>query len=275
MIKIQQLLWQIQNENKIHTVKFPKGWFVICLDNPDDEEYSMNIIEDAAGLRRSTHIYCDVNYKAFITYAKYMGFHEIVTGFIETNPKMLYDFESQKLGRVFANPASWERVSNILWGYEHGAGILKNLNDIEIVVSGLLNSSVTRMFIDFIRNNKNDVKPEDIFKDYSNKVKSKIIKLTKESNNPKLGQIMNSFMNYLTSKPKYERKELNNISEFLSDMPNDISSMFFTNAEQTKKSNFEAYIYISQMISCLVEIPAFANFFKTMQELGQKARSEK
>jgi hypothetical protein len=31
----QQLLWQIQNEYKLHTLDFPRGWFVVSLDNPD------------------------------------------------------------------------------------------------------------------------------------------------------------------------------------------------------------------------------------------------
>jgi len=53
---LQQLMWQIQNEYKIHMKDLPKGWFVVSIDNPDDQEYSMDTLEDAAGLRRQLHI---------------------------------------------------------------------------------------------------------------------------------------------------------------------------------------------------------------------------
>ena len=34
--QLQQLLWQVQNEYAVHTFEFPKGWFVVSTDNPDD-----------------------------------------------------------------------------------------------------------------------------------------------------------------------------------------------------------------------------------------------
>ena len=275
---LQQLLWQIQNENKVHTLDFPRGWFVICLDNPDDEEYSMNILEDAAGLRRSTHIYCEVSNKAFIKYAKSQDFHESTINFIETNPRTLYDFESQRLGRVFSNPASWERVSNIMWGYEHGKGITNNLNEIEIVISGLLNTSTARMFVDYVRNSNNEVKPEDIFNDYKDKTKNRIDKLISESNNSKLGKIMNSFITYLlTTKPKYEVSNLQNIADFLKDMPKDIGTMLITIVSEEKQNNkdLNGYVYISNMISCLYQFPEFKSFYLSMQASGNKAREER
>lgn len=274
---LQQLLWQIQNENKIHTYDFPKGWFIICLDNPDDEEYSMNYLEDAAGLRRSTHIYCELSLRAFLTHAKSSGFHQIVTDFIETNPNMLYDFESQRLGRVYSNPASWERASNVLWGYEMADGIGSSLNEIEIVLSGLLNSSTARVFIDFIRNNKVEIKPEDIFLDYKSTVKKKVSKLVSESNNARLGQVMNAFMSYLLAgKPQYSVKELNSIKDFLLDLPLDIATMYFTISHEIKEKDLEGFVYLTNMQSGLISIPEYKEkFYKPMVEISRKALGEK
>jgi hypothetical protein len=115
---LQQLLWQVQNEYCVHRYEFPKGWFVISIDNPDEQEYSMNTLEDAAGLRRQSHIYIEVSASAFLKYGTMMDFHPFVLDYINTFHDRVYDFRSQKVGSVYSNPATWEKVSDILWKAE-------------------------------------------------------------------------------------------------------------------------------------------------------------
>ena len=76
--QLKQLCWQIQNEQKIHVYDFPRRWFVLSLDNPDDSEYSMDYLSDAAGLRRMLHIYTDVSVPDFLSYAVSNNFHPYV-----------------------------------------------------------------------------------------------------------------------------------------------------------------------------------------------------
>ena len=142
---LQQLMWQVQNEYKIHLYDFPQNWFVICIDNPDDQEYSMDILEDAAGLRRTLHIYSEVSAQAFLKHARVSGFRPLIIEFIEAHPDYLYDFEAQKAGSVYSNPASLEKLSDILWGFEMNGGIEENLKNLDPLGSGLLNTS--KMFI--------------------------------------------------------------------------------------------------------------------------------
>ena len=210
---LQQLLWQVQNENKIHLYPFPKGWFVVSLDNPDDAEYSMDQLEDAAGLRRMLHMYVEVSPHDFLVYAANNKFHSIVIEFIQTHPDYLYDFESQRKGSVYANPASWERVSNLLWGYEYRSGIPSAYNDLEHLVAGLLNVSMTRLFIEFARERK-DISPKDIFYEYS-KVRNQVKEYMKDRNYAKLGELMIAFTTFLTSaRPEYNQAEQKNIIDF-------------------------------------------------------------
>jgi hypothetical protein len=63
---------------------------------------------------------------------------------------------------IYSNPASWERMSNILWGFGEYNNILQNLEDIMILGSGLLNFSMTKMFIDFIKD-RSFINPKTIF----------------------------------------------------------------------------------------------------------------
>lgn len=269
--QLQQLCWQIQNEQKIHIYNFPKGWFVISLDNPDDSEYSMDFLEDAAGLRRALHLYTDVSVPAFLNYAIKCDFHSYVIEFIQTHPEYLYDFESQKLGRVYANPASWERVSNILWGYENESELFKNILDIDAQCSGLLNNSLSRVFVDFMKNKDDDIKPKELVFNYK-KEKGKIKKLLENSNNIKIGQLMNSFLTYLsTSKPAITKNELKNISDFLLDIPADIAATY--PALMMGIKDRDSFLYLTRIQADLLRNDEYrTKFHDSMVDMSKRAR---
>jgi len=243
---LQQLLWQVQNEYAIHRYKFPKGWFVISIDNPDDQEYQMDTMEDAAGLRRQNHIYSEVSVKDFLDYAIAQNFHNLIIEFIQTHPDYIYDFEAQKRGSVYANPASYEKLSDHLIKMELDEGI--DFEEIDIISSGLLNSSMTRMFIEFARDKK-DINPKDVFYDYA-KVKADIDKLKKNGDNDKLGQLMVGFCTFMTtSMPKYDKDKLQNVLEFLLVMPIDTAALFISQIDsfsrQSKEFKYMTKIHVT------------------------------
>ena len=261
---LQQLLWQVQNEYKLHLMDFPKGWFVIALDNPDDQEYSVDNIEDAAGLRRMLHIYTEVSVEDFLKHAISSNFHPFVIEFIQTNPHYLYDYDSQKQGSVYANPASYERVSNILWNYELSSGIKENLNDIEILLAGLINIHKTRFLIDFIREKKG-INPKDIFYDYEKKVREKIIVMVDEKDNASLGDLMISFSTFLvTSKPKVEKKELENIVRFLTDVPVDTAAILILQIDGFNRDSDEFKYFTKLQIELIKNTEYKEKFYNVL-----------
>lgn len=274
----QQLMWQVQNEYKLHLQDFPKGWFVISLDNPDDQEYSMNTLYDAAGLRRCLHVYVDVSVDAFLKHATKSKFHPLVIKFIQIHPEYLYDFDSQKIGSVYANPASWERVSNILWGYSYNdeiGEIKNNLFKIDSLISGLINSSMSRLFIDYIRDN-NDIDPSMIYTDYDS-VRDEILNLCKIQNYSKLSKIVNSFISYLiVNMPPIigEYEKINSISKFFCDIPSDVGAIFITKVDSLdKKSNEFGYItkLHLELIKNSTEYKEI--FYNSMAALGKRAKN--
>lgn len=271
---LQQLLWAVQNECRIHVKYLPKGWFVLCLDNPEDQEYTINSMEDAAGLRRVLHLYSEVNAKAFLDHAIKNDFHPLVIEFIQIHPDYLYDFDSQKIGMIYANPASYERVSNILWGFDKDDGILKNLDDLQTIFSGLLNQNMTRMFISFIRDRK-DISPKDVFYNYD-KIREDIITFSKNSDNVKMSQLIESFVTFLiTNRPVYTEKELNNISTFLTDIPSDIGASFLLRVN-TFDSKSEEFKYITGIhVELVNKFPTYkTNFYETMINMSRKANAQ-
>jgi len=224
--QLQQLLWQVQNEYAVHTFEFPQGWFVISTDNPDDSEYSMDNLEDAAGLRRQLHMYVEVNAPDFLDYAIKEGFHPYVIEFIQTHTEYLYDFQAQKIGSVYANPASYEKLSHHLWKMEDRRGEI-DFDEIDYKASGLLNTNMTALFLEFARDKKH-ISPKDVFHNLS-QVRKKIETLLQNKEADKLGELMVGFCTYLsTSMPEWDKNELKNALEFLLMMPIDTAALFIS-----------------------------------------------
>lgn len=241
---LQQLLWQVQNEYAVHRYNFPKHWFVISIDNPDDSEYSMDIIEDAAGLRRNLHIYTEVTAKDFLDYAITKDFHPMIIEYIQTHPERVYDFQSQKVGAVYANPASWEKMSDHIWKMELAHGKI-DFEKLEPKASGLINTNMTRLFLEFARDKK-DINPKDIFYNFP-KIEKQIKQLITDNDNSKLGELMTSFCTFMvTTMPPYEDATLKNVIEFLLLMPIDTAALFMSQIDQYERSS-KAFQYMTKL----------------------------
>ena len=264
---LQQLLWQVQNEYAIHRYHFPKGWFVISIDNPDDSAYSMDTMEDAAGLRRQLHIYTEVSPIDFLNYAIEKKFHPLIIEFIQTHPEMLYDFQAQLQGSVYANPASYEKLSDHLWKMQLNGGI--DFNVIDSKASGLLNTHMTKLFIEFAQEKK-DINPKHIFEDLAS-VKPAIIELKKENNNAKLGQLMVGFCTFMTtSMPEYKKENLKNVEEFLLMMPIDTAAIFITQIDKFERTS-PAFKYMTKIhVTLLKESKRYEKeFYDPIVECGE------
>jgi len=248
--QLQQLLWQVQNEYAVHRMEFPKNWFVVSTDNPDDSEYSMDNLEDAAGLRRQLHLYVEVSPKDFLEYAISRDFHPYVIEWIQARPERLYDFQAQKLGSVYANPASYEKLSDHLWKMQTRR---KNIdfNEIEFKASGLLNTNMTQLFVEFARDQK-DINPKDVFYDLQ-KVKPKIEELLKESNMSKLGELMIGYCTFMTtSMPQYDESKLKNVLDFLLMMPIETAALFISQIDGFDRAS-KPFKYMTQIHLALLK----------------------
>jgi len=271
---LQQLFWQVQNEYAVHLKPFPKGWFVITTDNPDDSEYQMDTMEDAAGLRRQLHIYTEVSVKDFLNYGNKVGFHPLIIEFISANPDFLYDFDAQKIGSVFANPASYEKLSNHLHKIDRDGKGKFSRDDffrIEALASGLLNVNKARMFVEFAMEGK-DINPKDIFFDLP-KVRKQLKELVDKKDNAGISKIMTGFINYLTTQcPPYEKdgKELSYVGEYLASVPLDASAIFVTSIDSFGR-NTKEFKYMTNMHVELLKQPSYkSNFYEAIVKLGNK-----
>ncbi len=240
---LQQLMWQVENENMLHLNKFPDGWFVICLDNPDEAEYSIDTIEDAAGLRRKSQIYVQCSNTEFIKFAEDNQFYPDVISYFRTYPDRIYDFKAQKNKMVYANPASIEKFSFHCWKYDPegtGEGIKENFDNLTIIAESLFNKSAGQQVMDFLEDSTTVIKPDDILYNLQKKdIRTKVDKMV-DSRNPRLADLMIMFVNFLsTKKLKLTKTQEENIVTFLTIVPIDIAAIFVTEIEPMDKNSKE------------------------------------
>ena len=266
---LQQLFWQIQDEYKVHQHSFPKGWFVITTDNPDDSEYKMDILEDSAGLRRQLHMYASVSPRIFLDYAIAEDFHPLIIDFVQAHPDFVYDFESQRKGAVYSNPASWNKLSDHLWKYHYSGGISENLDVLETLSSGLINLNTTQLFMDFVREREKQIQPKDIFYHYD-QIRIKIISMINDNDNARLSNVLNGFCTFLsTSRPDYNEKQLDNIADFITDLPVDMATVFSTYVDSLPRED-KAFSYFQLINTTLMSNKKYKKeFYEKAIELNE------
>jgi len=147
-------------------------------------------------------------------------------------------------------------------------GIPAHYSEIESLASGLLNVNKTRLFMEFMRDQK-DINPKDIFFNLE-KVKRQIEKLNMEGNNAKLGEVMVGFCTFLTSsRPEYGEKELRNVAEFLASAPIDIAAIFVSQIDTFNRSS-EEFRYVTGIHSKLMNNPLYKKkFYDSIVEVGK------
>ncbi|MFX1537879.1 MAG: hypothetical protein ACFFDI_27115, partial [Promethearchaeota archaeon] len=214
------------------------------------------------------HIYSEVSPVDFLNYAIKMDFHPLIIEFIQTHPEYLYDFQAQKIGSVYANPASYEKLSDHIWKMQTCRGTI-DFNEIEIKAAGLLNTNMTRMFIEFARDQK-DINPKDVFRDFR-KVKPEIQSLLKDGNNSKLSELMIGFCTYMTTTmPEYNNATLKNVLDFLLIMPIDTAALFISQIDAFDRTS-DAFKYMTKVhLALLKSSKAYKkNFYEPIIAAGE------
>jgi hypothetical protein len=138
-----------------------------------------------------------------------------------------------------------------------------------VKAAGLLNTHMTRMFIEFARDKK-DINPKDVFLDY-NKVKPQIEKLLKDRDNSKLSELMVGFCTYMTtSTPDYDERKLQNVLDFLLVMPIDTAALFISQIDTFERTS-KAFKYMTKIHMALMKgsTKYRKNFYEPIVSAGE------
>jgi len=87
---------------------------------------------------------------------------------------------------------------------------------------------------------------------------------------------MTSFMTFLvTSRPEYDDQNVKNISQFLIDLPHDVSAMFLTTIDKYKRDSKE-FSYARKLQKEMLKIDEYKmKFYEEMKSLGERAAATK
>jgi hypothetical protein len=167
---------------------------------------------------------------------------------------------------IYANPASYEKVSDILIKMDLTRKAI-DFDEAEAKISGLLNTNQAAMFISFARDKK-DINPRDVFF-HLEKVKKDIQKLLSAKDNAKLGELMIAFCTFvMTSLPTYTDKELKNVLEFLLIMPIDTAALFISKIDTYERESKE-FKYMTEIHKILLKNDRYRkDFYEPMIKCG-------
>lgn len=234
---------------------------VILSANPSGGSYAVNEAEmDPAIRRRAMHIGMIPSISAFLEYAQKgfvptvasearplpklvqeRTFHRSVVSYIRAHRQALYDMEAHNAGRVGANPASWEKVSQLLYQIE---AVHKDLASKEPVLrmltSGLIGLKATSDFVtEVLHQDADSVDPDEIldgdFKagsDAYERVK-KLVKSRAAGSSGKISQLATSLALAIASKKAPPASVTPAVAAFVNMLEGDTQQKFLT--ELTKE----------------------------------------
>ena len=155
---------------------------IMACMNPSEGNYLVNEAEkDPAFRRRLCFIGVRTDAAIWLEYATGPGdFHPLVTGYIQASQNSLTDVNARESGKIYANPASWEKVSQTLQTMENQKkDMLDNETTLRFKLGGHIGSGMAEQFLQWAKENSTLVNPEDILKGYK-KVRSRVMQLVKK-----------------------------------------------------------------------------------------------
>lgn len=116
---MKNALFPVWNERKLGNYKLGENVWIIGAMNPHDSDYNVSDIgKDPAERRRLVWIPVETNYQLFVRWARKEALHPVVVNFVSQNEDVAYDKMARAKGEVYANFATWEKISDMLYAIE-------------------------------------------------------------------------------------------------------------------------------------------------------------
>jgi len=252
-------LFTLIEDRVIGDITLPDNIQIIALMNPSENGAFVNKFEqDTASRRRLTFVGVHEDHSEFIDYAIKNNFHPKLVEYLKTHPLRLYDDTAAKNGKVFACPASWETVSQILIAFEQQK---KELTDstCKALVCGKVGMVAANALFNFMQSKVTLIGPVILLAKYSDpdgKVKDTILRRLSEGRHDLLVEEARGVFQYIFSHNTPVDAIGKQLVDFISDLPLEIFSSLISNnfgIESTENNT----TYLSKLNSELVKFPKF------------------
>ena len=190
-IEVQQCAFQIVLDRELNGHKLHPETRVYAAIN-EGSEYQVTEM-DPALLRRFFVTSLEPTTEDWLVWAKSAGVDKVITTFIKKYPAHLRHTGELQPGKVYPNPASWDRLSHSL---KHANMSPENLAGSQTpdifypMCTGFLGSETAVAFTDFVRNYEVKFSAVDVLDNWDKK-KNAILKITNDKKNDLLDLIVN------------------------------------------------------------------------------------
>ena len=152
-------LFNFISERSIYGVDLPEDCYIMAACNPDNGDYSVNdILMDPAWRRRLCHMEVTTDVSGWLAFAREEDYHTWVIEYVSSNLEKLLDVKARAAGKVYATPASWEKVSRFL-------KVNDNLLN-AVAISTYVGYTTAADFIAFTQDSEFKLAPETVLSDW-------------------------------------------------------------------------------------------------------------
>jgi len=191
-IEVQQCAFQIVLDRELNGHKLHPETRVYAAVN-EGSDYQVTDM-DPALLRRFYAVELEPTTEDWLNWAKSKGeIDKLIIDFIQKYPAHLRHAGEMVPGKVYPNPASWDRLDRSLKyaNAQPSFNCSEDYKEITFPMSiGFIGETTATAFVEYIRNYKYKFSAEDVLNDYE-KLKLKIDLITNDQKNDILNQVVN------------------------------------------------------------------------------------
>lgn len=159
---VLRAVFQLINERRIGDYYLPDGYSIVACMNPDDENYGTGSPSPALR-RRLSWMEVLFDAMAFLDYATKNDWDETLVNFLRRNREMILNESALRNNKIFACPASWEKVNKLVKGLRSNDRVSALLP----IGSGLVGKAFFVKFMKFFEKHGSKINPVDVMDKYA------------------------------------------------------------------------------------------------------------
>jgi hypothetical protein len=267
---------------RLGSVDLPDHIYIGAAMNPSEGTYIVNEAEkDPAFRRRMCFIGIRTDKNVWIDWARNRGdIHPTVIDFVNRQDHAtLLDTAARDAGKVYACPASWEKISDTI---KTGEAMVRDerqkWDDIypvmRVKMAGHIGDGLTSELLAFHQNSLVLVNPDDVIFAYNARARAQVLELVNQNNHPALARAADAVGTAIATCSADPEDIVENVSDFANDLPHDVSGALFRKISQELKEvgNEERRKRVTRALG---KCPAFKKSFLTITSSFERAEEDR
>jgi hypothetical protein len=184
------------------------------------------------------------------------------------------DVNAREAGKIYANPASWEKVSQTLFTMERlGMDFWQHKLTLKYKLAGHIGAGMTENFTKWAEENSVLVDPQDILKHYKKKAARKVKKLVKDGRTDLINEACEGVaLTLLTTEPDVA-SVVENVGLFAGDLSVEFAKALFQKfAKYTQELNKDQYFV--QLSTALSKVDSYRKTLQAIHDSDARVEEE-